>query len=880
MAMKKQFLPVFILFLCTGLLLINSCGVTDSDPDNEAPEITLEGDNPDTIRVEDRYDEAGWTATDEEDGDLSSSVTVNYGSLDTASAEVGTYSVTYSVTDADDETVIATRTVVVRDNREEITAAELDGCPVTFSDTLVIYLISTTLNIPANCTVTFGERTKVYVEGVIKVNNDATLILEKGVQMYFEDNKYISVGETGSGTIKAQGTADDRVIMKNLDAGTKWGYGNSEDGSGGIWIDDGATAACSLTYCTIDSATSGIHVRDAGVTISNCRITNNDYYGIYFADGGTPKDSASFVENEITGNGAYGIGIFANYVGALSGTGSVDGNTMGGIHIISDYVEQDAVWKKHDAAYVVKGAQHIASGSGATVTIRPGARFELKDNAYICVGESEEGTLIAEGTESDSIVFTAYTDGTTWGYGTSADGSGGIWIDDKSTSNTSLQYCVIEKATSGIYVRDAEVSISNCRISDNDFYGVNFVDGGTPVDSASFIENTVTSNGEYGVGIFANYVGGLSGTGSFDGNAQGGIHIESDYIEQDAVWKKHDAAYVVDGSNHIGAGSGATVTIRPGTRFELRDNAYISVGENEEGTLIAEGTETDSIVFTAYSSGTSWGYGTSAEGSGGIWIDDYATANTSLQYCAIEKATSGIYIRDAEVSISNCRISDNDFFGIFFADGGTPVDSASFVDNTVTSNGEYGIGIFSNYVGNLSGTGSFAGNTSGAILVQSDYIDQDAVWKAHDASYVVKGSQLIGAAGGATVTIMPGAHFELQDNAYISIGESEEGTLIAEGTETDSILFTNYSSGTKWGYGTSATGSGGLWIDDYSTSNTSVKYCMIHGATTGIYIRETEPTVTNCHISDCEFYGIYMVDAVPTLADNTFENNSNDTGTN
>ena len=67
-----------------------------------------------------------------------------------------------------------------------------------------------------------------------------------------------------------------------------------------------------------------------------------------------------------------------------------------------------------------------------------------------------------------------------------------------------------------------------------------------------------------------------------------------------------------------------------------------------------------------------------------------------------------------------------------------------------------------------------------------------------------------------------------------------------------------------------------------ANANTSLKYCSISNATTGIYIHTADPTVRNCTISDCEYYGIYLSDAAGTnIADNSFSGNgSGDTGTN
>jgi ELWxxDGT repeat protein len=82
----------------------------DATPDTTPPAITILGDNPFTTAVNTAYVEFGATATDNIDGTLTSSITTT-STVDIHTA--GTYSVTYSVTDAALNTAIATRTVIV-----------------------------------------------------------------------------------------------------------------------------------------------------------------------------------------------------------------------------------------------------------------------------------------------------------------------------------------------------------------------------------------------------------------------------------------------------------------------------------------------------------------------------------------------------------------------------------------------------------------------------------------------------------------------------------------------------------------------------------------------------------------------------------------------
>lgn len=90
-----------------------------------SPVITILGNNPETITVGDIYTDAGATASDAEDGDLTGSIqTVN--NVDESTE--GSYTVDYSVTDSGGNTTVASRTVNV-----ELAA----GTPVITIESLV-----------------------------------------------------------------------------------------------------------------------------------------------------------------------------------------------------------------------------------------------------------------------------------------------------------------------------------------------------------------------------------------------------------------------------------------------------------------------------------------------------------------------------------------------------------------------------------------------------------------------------------------------------------------------------------------------------------------------------------------------------------------------
>ncbi len=79
--------------------LTRTVNVTASTPaDTTPPTISLLGANPQAIAVGNAYNELGATANDNVDGDISADIVIDASAVDTST--VGSYSVTYSVTDA------------------------------------------------------------------------------------------------------------------------------------------------------------------------------------------------------------------------------------------------------------------------------------------------------------------------------------------------------------------------------------------------------------------------------------------------------------------------------------------------------------------------------------------------------------------------------------------------------------------------------------------------------------------------------------------------------------------------------------------------------------------------------------------------------------
>jgi hypothetical protein len=105
--MKRRLSLIAMIAFTAGAMVFTGCKKDDTTP----PAISLTGGDQ-TVSLGGSYSEPGYTASDDEDGDITSSVTVT-GAGDVNTNMKGSYTVTYTVSDAAGNTATETRTVNV-----------------------------------------------------------------------------------------------------------------------------------------------------------------------------------------------------------------------------------------------------------------------------------------------------------------------------------------------------------------------------------------------------------------------------------------------------------------------------------------------------------------------------------------------------------------------------------------------------------------------------------------------------------------------------------------------------------------------------------------------------------------------------------------------
>ena len=198
--MKKFLLSITALVMFFSATVLTSCSKDDTD----APVITLNGDKATQILKGNTYVDAGATANDVTDGDLTASISSNYTSSNPNVNVAGVYTITYTVTDADGNTATETRTVTVLDMAGTYTInGTFDGAPDTYYTSDIITISTTTNN-----RISFSKFLD-YQNAIIYANisgNTITIPEQNVVCGTAPDNK--SRRFTGSGTItNATGTS-------------------------------------------------------------------------------------------------------------------------------------------------------------------------------------------------------------------------------------------------------------------------------------------------------------------------------------------------------------------------------------------------------------------------------------------------------------------------------------------------------------------------------------------------------------------------------------------------------------------------------------------------------------------------------------------------
>jgi YD repeat-containing protein len=579
-------------------------------------------------------------------------------------------------------------------------------------------------------------------------------------------------------------------------------------------------------------------------------------------------------------------------------------------------ISGDVVLTKADGPYIVHGTIRIAEST--TVTIEPGTVLKFEKGAKLQI----DGTLKAQGTSANRIVFTSDKDdsyfGDTDGDGYSTLPSAGDWVgivfSAKSQDNllefADILYAGRSANGCALSISNASTEIANCTINHSQGDGID-IKSGTPSITASSIENC----GRFGIKsdarasasrVVDNIFGAASlylnadDVSAFMGanivrtqTADSRVEVAGGTIGHDAVWPA-GPAYRINGNLTVQGTDGedglTTLRLAPGAQLRFAGSYYLNVGRSSgaPGALVAEGTADNKIVFTSDRDPRNPG------DWAGICFYDTADDSTSrLSHCVIEYAGRGssgraIYIYKASPTISDCTIQFSQGDGIYVGNG-----APQLIGNAIGDYDRYGIYLaagasdtrlqeneFSSasvYLNADNIGGFFSSNTINEITADSRVevaggtIGHDAVWPAGPA-YRINGNLTVqgtdGEDGVTTLRLAPGAQLRFVGSYYLNVGRSSgaPGALVAEGTADNKIVFTSDRDPRNPG-----DWAGICFYDTADGSTSRLSHCVIEYAGRGssgraIYIYKASPVITDSIIRYSQANGIYVQNGSPIVS--------------
>lgn len=613
---------------------------------------------------------------------------------------------------------------------------------------LVLVLLLAVLQVPsASATILpekFTENTTLTVlgspySGASTIEPGVTVKVEPGV-------KFTGLNFVVKGTLNAEGTTAQPIVI--TESSGNYVPLNFAAGSGASVLNHVEVSKSGSSFYTKPA----VKIVKSSPLIENSTFANDQFWTIWAPEGGAPEIAnnkfISFNRSAIYYEAAAGqtgdINIHGNYMeggetdpaiyvgasgSAVTGTtlsgntitgnkastsfsftgpqipGDITGNTLVGntsnVIRVSGTVAKSSTWKNGGTRVAIWGGVTVATG--VTLRIEPGLYF-TSPTFWV------KGTLLAEGTSSEPIVFT--------------EGSGNYtpFTFEPGSGASVLNYVEVSKSGSAYYARPvikivkSSPTIENSTFVNTQKWTISAPEGGAPeiahnkflsfdrsavyyeaaagqtgdinihdnyleggeVDRAIYVEasgsavtattlghNTITGNkGSSSFSFSGPQIPGDITQNTLWGNTSNVINL-SGTVAKSSTWKNGGTRVKTEG---LTVAEGVTLRIEPGLYI-------ISPAFWVKGTLLAEGTSAEPIVFTE---GTGSAVPINLTAGGGASVLDYVEVRSSGN---VAYGKPSIRISNSKSTVTHSTISNSPTYAIEVTEGSPRIEWNRFLKN-------------------------------------------------------------------------------------------------------------------------------------------------------------------------------------------------------
>ncbi len=492
--------------------------------------------------------------------------------------------------------------------------------------------------------------------------------------------------------------------------------------------------------------------------------------------------SVATVSGNLVNGADKGTATVTATVGNVSGTLQV--GVSGRIH--DEDITASETWAAADNPHIVKGQIGVGGAATPTLTIQAGVEVRFAADAGLMVGGTEAGTLKAAGTATAPIRLIAHASAPQPGFWRKLS----FWAGSGASElrNVTLSHCGGGPGNAACLSIDngSKPIIETVTIQNSGGRGV--VLAGEAAFNAGSTGLTVTGSVGYPIQIQANFAGTIPTGGSFSANNPNAVLIESDNVATTQTWPNLGIPYVISGDTRVQGAGTPVLTLVAGTELRFASGEELLVGDVDAGVLVAQGTVSAPVKFTA----------DAASPTAGFWrgihvrqIGSSATrlTNTIIEFCGSGPADACLTMSaGAKPVIDNVTIRNSIGFGVVADEEGA--FGAGSTSLSVTGTAKHPVSIQANYAGTLPTGGTFSGNTLNAVLIESDNVATTQTWPNLGIPYVISGDTRVSGAGTPVLTLPAGTELRFASGQFILIGDGEAGALVVQGTAAAPVKFT------------------------------------------------------------------------------------------
>ncbi len=818
------------------------------------------------------------------------------------------------------------------------------------------------------------------IVGNVRVDPGVTLTVQAGTVVQFNYGTNLTI----DGTLLAQGSSTQTIYFTSYrDNSPLSGSNNASNGDWGtIQFNDDSTGNVltdtQVNYGGGNGMSAAITDNGAPLTLSNSVVSYSYTAGLRVTTASPTVNGDTFQNN----NGA-AVSIDLASDPAITAV-SLSKNGINGVELDSGSLSGNESWNNPGIVYFMQGTVTVPLGDTLTVAAGQIVKVNYGDNNLVV-----NGTLNAQGTAANPIIFTSYRDDANGG-NTDNDGSGtsngsnGDWGSIQfSSSSTANMLNYVSVLYGGGHGEVASVIDTSAALTFNNGAIGNSYTAGLRVNQANPTLSGDTFKNSYGVAVGIDLDSDPAITGvSLSNNAINGVDLDSGSLSGNESWNNPGIVYFMQGTVTVPLGDTLTVAAGQIVKVNYGDNNLVV-----NGTLNAQGTSANPIIFTSYrddgnggnTDNDSTGTNTGSKGDwGSIQFSSGSTANV-LTYVSVlysgghgeiaavidnggtltfnngligSSYTAGLRISQANPTLQGDTFQNNSNAAISMDLVSQPTINAATNDiQTVTITGSPTGGSFTlsfggqttsaiafnataatvqadlqalstigsgnmtvagssggpyvcTFTGSLAGaaqplliangsgltggtpavtvTGNFTNNGTNGLALDGGMIASNISWNNPSIVYQMNGSVTVPL--GDTLTIAPGQIVKVN---YGDINLVVDGTLNAQGTAANPIIFTSYRDDANGGNtdndstGTNTGGKGDWGSIQFSSGSTanvlnyvSVLYSGGHGEIAAVIDTSAALSFSNGLIGSSNTVGLRVQGSNPTVASDTFQNNN------